>query len=102
MDLTGEWTLKAIPRKENLLLKPLRGRFKVVAHGVDEKRGNAMRAWQKMGSPAYPTPEQVAKLHTAAEATFISETTIEADGEGLALPLDLPPCGALFCDISPA
>ena len=103
MDLTGgEWALKAIPRNENLLLQPLRGRFKVTTHGVNAQRGNAMRAWQKMGSPAYPAPEQVAKMHAAAEATFISETTIEADNGGLALPLELPPCGALFCDITPA
>ena len=102
MDTTGgDWTLKAAARRENLLLKPLRGRFKVVTHGVDAQRGNAMRAWQKMGSPAYPTLEQIATLHSAAEATVIGETMIESDGGGLTLPLDLPPCRALFCDIAP-
>lgn len=101
MHLTGgDWILKASPRSENLLLQPLRGRFKVVTHGVDAQNGNALRAWQKMGAPAYPKPEQVAKMHAAAEATFIGEQTIETGKEGLLLLLELPSCGARFYDIT--
>jgi beta-xylosidase len=34
---------------------------------VDPDHGSALKAWQKMGSPANPTPEQIRELTKASE-----------------------------------
>jgi xylan 1,4-beta-xylosidase len=34
---------------------------------VDAKYGDVLDAWKKMGSPKYPTPDQIKKLRTASE-----------------------------------
>ena len=57
---------------------------------VDEHHANAHRAWQEMGSPAYPTPAQEEELHAASE---LSDEPLEFkfDDGILRLALDLPP-----------
>jgi xylan 1,4-beta-xylosidase len=43
------------------------GRVRVSHHRVDRDHSNAYRAWQKMGSPQSPTPQQIAALEKAAQ-----------------------------------
>jgi xylan 1,4-beta-xylosidase len=38
---------------------------------IDESHSNAFAAWQKMGSPQQPTPEQYAELAVAGQLTLL-------------------------------
>ena len=50
------------------------------AEVLDRGHGNAMTAWETMGSPEPPSREQTAALRDAARAT--KKLTLTADGEG--------------------
>jgi xylan 1,4-beta-xylosidase len=56
----------APPAQVHLTVDGLRGREIIAAEfRVDETHSNAYRAWQQMGSPARPTPEQTRQLEKA-------------------------------------
>ena len=56
---------------------------------VDADHANARRAWQAMGEPMYPTPDQIGQLHAASEVG--RETApVGRGGDGPALSLRLP------------
>jgi xylan 1,4-beta-xylosidase len=64
---------------------------RVTEYRIDGKHGNAFAAWQRMGSPAAPTPAQVAELQSAAQLTVIDTRQPRALGsDELALALTLP------------
>lgn len=48
---------------------------------LDSKNGNAHATWNSMGSPLYPTPEQIAKLKSASEAG-VHNVTLSTAGAG--------------------
>ena len=68
------------PMSLNLTLRGLRAKAKILVETLDKTHGNAVEAWQRMGSPEPPTREQVARLRQAAEAT--NKEVLKADKHG--------------------
>lgn len=62
---------------------------------VDQKLGSPMPAWRAMGSPQYPTMQQIERLRQAAEIP--SAQTQRLDGAGR-LMLTLPPEGVALVE----
>lgn len=56
---------------------------------IDAGHANARRAWEAMGEPATPTPEQIEALHAASE---VGRETVAAsrDGADLTVEVDVP------------
>jgi len=52
---------------------------------VDEEHGNTLGLWKKMGSPQYPTPQQIAKLR--AESQLPAPETVTLSGGTITLEL---------------
>jgi xylan 1,4-beta-xylosidase len=51
---------------------------------IDNEHSNSYSAWQRMGSPAHPTPAQVAELQAASELAQLGATTTLATRNGSA------------------
>jgi xylan 1,4-beta-xylosidase len=68
------------------------GRATVTHYRIDETHSNSYSAWQKMGSPQKPTPQQYAEIERASELQQLNpakQVTIGSDGrinEAFALP----------------
>lgn len=62
---------------------------------ADSEHGNTLAAYQKMGSPQYPTQAQVADLNRVAEETGIGSTRLS---NGL-IDLQLPVNGVLLLEV---
>ena len=70
--------------------KGARGGEPVTVSYVDQVRGSPMPAWRTMGSPQYPSVQQVAKLRKSAEIPPPERRRLDAQGT---LQLELPPEG---------
>jgi xylan 1,4-beta-xylosidase len=58
---------------------------------VDDEHCNAFRAWERMGAPPNPTPEQYRLLEKAGQFTSIPGPSVRAgQSGGLALEMSLP------------
>jgi xylan 1,4-beta-xylosidase len=67
------------------------GAAKVTQYRVDGDHSNSYTAWQRMGSPAQPTPEQYAQLEKAGQlAEFPAPETIQTQDGHAAIHLNLP------------
>jgi xylan 1,4-beta-xylosidase len=63
----------------------------VRAFQVDAEHGNAYTAWQRMGSPASPSPEQYAQLERAGQLTEVEAPAAVVGKAGrVTLRLTLP------------
>jgi xylan 1,4-beta-xylosidase len=62
---------------------------------VDASHGDTLDAWKKMGSPKYPTREQIAELDKAAQLGAPEEKALE----GGRLEIELPPMGLAVVEI---
>ena len=61
---------------------------------IDDGHSNAFTAWQQMGSPAKPTPEQYKQLEAAGRlAALGAAQTIHVERGGATLPFELPRAG---------
>jgi xylan 1,4-beta-xylosidase len=68
-----------------------RSRVMLTHYRIDEKRSNAYTAWQAMGSPAAPAPDQYAALESAGKLAVLEERAgVEMVGGVMELKLDLP------------
>ncbi len=56
---------------------------------IDQDHANPRRTWEAMGEPTYPSPAQLDALH-AASRLAPEPISVEADGDGAALTLDVP------------
>jgi xylan 1,4-beta-xylosidase len=66
-------------------------RARIHEYRIDETHSNAYTAWQRMGSPAAPTPEQVAVLeHAGGIQEMGAVRTVSVHDGALAVPLALP------------
>ena len=65
------------------------GTPQVTVDRVDDDHANARRAWQAMGEPMYPSPDQLDALHAASEVGRQSVAS-ERDGDDLVVDLDVP------------
>ncbi len=61
---------------------PFRAKAKVVRYLIDSRHSNSFAAWQEMGSPAQPTPEQFVRLEKAGQLAQVgsAETLDVKDG----------------------
>jgi xylan 1,4-beta-xylosidase len=58
---------------------------------IDRDHSNAFTAWQRLGSPQQPTPEQYAQLEKAGRLTLLREPeTLRVEDAKVALRLNLP------------
>jgi xylan 1,4-beta-xylosidase len=78
------------PRTFHLKLNGLGGRKTVQVHQIDRQTGTAIPAWESMGSPASPSPDQIAQLRSAAELPVPQTRTIMS-GSPAELSIVLPP-----------
>jgi xylan 1,4-beta-xylosidase len=62
---------------------------------VDQQRGSPYPAWRALGSPQYPTREQMQAIRQAAEIAPPEVKALDARGE---LTLDLPPEGVALLE----
>jgi xylan 1,4-beta-xylosidase len=67
------------------------GKPRVTQYRIDENHSNAFTAWQRMGSPQQPTPEQYAQLEKDGQLESVPAPAIERDRTGPSvLRLTLP------------
>ncbi|MGA8278320.1 MAG: hypothetical protein WB784_09005 [Rhodanobacteraceae bacterium] len=57
---------------------------------IDEDHCNPRKLWASMGSPQYPDPDQLQRLHAASELTR-EALAWKTTGDGIAFEIDLPP-----------
>ncbi len=80
-DSPVELTLRGLPAR----------RVRVQHFRIDQTHSNSYTAWQKMGSPANPTPEQVATLEKAGQLQELTAPANATVAQGLVrLKTDLP------------
>lgn len=63
---------KSLDRKVTLTINNLRPRafYSLKSYRVDEQHGNVLDAWNRMGSPEWPTLAQLSKLRSASSLQF--------------------------------
>jgi xylan 1,4-beta-xylosidase len=83
----------------NLRLSGLAGRKQVQVSRVDDKIGSAIPAWEAMGSPKYPSQDQLKQLRIAAELPKPKLQKLAA-GEPAELSITLPPNGIALLEFS--
>jgi xylan 1,4-beta-xylosidase len=81
-----------------LELKGLRGRKRVLVSQITEELGSAGPAWKAMGSPEYPSREQISQLRAAAE---LGEPTLHvlSSGDSASVTVDLPGNGLALIEL---
>ena len=68
-----------------------RGEVKLRHYRIDDEHSNAFTAWERMGSPPQPTPEQYAQLEHAGQLEELEPPkTIQVHSGKLTLRLNLP------------
>ena len=84
--------------------KPFRIRFdgarrgmKATATRVDSNSGSLARAYQTLGSPPYPTIQQIKNLRAASLLAQPEHLRLQADGE---LSLNIPPNGVVLIELA--
>jgi xylan 1,4-beta-xylosidase len=80
-----------------LRLNGLNGRKAVDISQVSLDVGSAIPEWQKMGSPKYPTKDQIAQLRTAAELSSPQRHELSAE-ELSTFSVALPPNGVALLE----
>jgi xylan 1,4-beta-xylosidase len=83
----------------NLSLSGLGGRKHAQVSRIGAGVGSAQQAWQAMGSPQYPSADQIKQLQASAELPR-PETLLLAPGEPSRLSLTLPPNGVALLEFS--
>lgn len=68
-----------------------KGQAKLTRHAIDADHSNAFAAWQKMGSPQQPTPDQLKQLEQAGQlATLGAPETVPVTDGTVKLDVRLP------------
>jgi xylan 1,4-beta-xylosidase len=78
------------PKTFHLKLNGLNGQKTVQVHQIDRQTGTAVPTWQKMGSPASPSADQIAQLRSAAELPAPQTRTL-VSGNPAEFSIVLPP-----------
>jgi len=98
-DFTGEdWLIPEEQKEENITLENINGIYRVKAWTVNNKSGNAFRAWQNMGKPQYPSKEQIEMLHKDSDPKTFKDEIVNCTGE-LALVHTLTQNSFIYYDI---
>ncbi|CAN7267935.1 hypothetical protein LJR225_001309 [Phenylobacterium sp. LjRoot225] len=85
------------PKRLQVVLKGAKPGQSVKVTFVDQERGSPYPAWRALGSPQYPTPEQLTKIRAAAELPPPQTRRLGEAGE---LVLDLPPEGVALIELA--
>lgn len=88
--------VKGEPKRYRITFEGVRPQQRVQVRYVDQERGSPLPAWRAMGSPQYPTMEQVRHLRESAEIP--RATAMRLDGTRQ-LTLDLPPEGVALIEL---
>jgi xylan 1,4-beta-xylosidase len=78
-------------------LSGIPGAAKVSISQVNNEVGTAIPKWRTMGSPKYPSANQIADLRNAAELPRPEQRTLAAGQE---LAIELPPDGIALIEIA--
>lgn len=84
--------LPGSPLSLRIVIRGLGKQNKLAITHVDDAHGSAMDAYQKMGSPQYPTSEQIDTLRKAAQLPEPDHSLV-AGRSYTEVPIDLPPNG---------
>jgi xylan 1,4-beta-xylosidase len=58
---------------------------------IDQEHSNSYAAWQRMGSPANPSPEQISELQQASELALLAPpSTVKISGNSTTIRMQLP------------
>ncbi len=85
------------PKRLHINLRGARPGQTVKVSYVDQARGSPYPMWRALGSPKYPTRQQMAKIRAAAELLPPEELKLGKAGE---LLLDLPPEGVALIELA--
>ena len=86
-----------LSKQFRLKLAGVQGASRVSISQVNDKVGTAIPKWQTMGSPKYPSAEQLSELRSAAEMPKPEQRTLAAGQE---LALELPPNGVAIIEVA--
>jgi xylan 1,4-beta-xylosidase len=79
---------KGAPIKIQLAFKGIDPGARVFIQRVDETHGNPFPAYRAMGSPKYPTQEQIAALNKASALAAPEQRTLDKSILHLTLPVN--------------
>ncbi|MGH9325863.1 MAG: GH39 family glycosyl hydrolase [Terriglobia bacterium] len=82
-----------------MLIRGLAHRNKLSVIRVDDEHGSALPAYKHMGSPQYPTKQQLEELRQAAELPH-PESSLVAGGTDTEVPIELPPGGIALLEFN--
>ena len=82
-----------------LKLQGVQGRSVTISH-VNGQVGTAIPKWQQMGSPRYPTPDQIAQLRAAAELPKPEARPLAGGQASTAISVEVPPNGIALLEIT--
>jgi len=75
----------------NFVGLPSPANMKVTEYRIDQDHSNSFAAWQKMGSPQSPSPDQYAELEKAGQLAQVDEPHVITTNGGISsLPITLP------------
>ncbi len=94
--MTAERNVRGEPKRIVVTLDGVKAGRTAEIRYVDWERGSPMPTWRAMGSPQYPSREQVAQLRKASQPA-VERRRVETDGT---LPLDLPPEGLALIEFA--
>ncbi|WP_395397520.1 hypothetical protein WBP07_23535 [Novosphingobium sp. BL-8A] len=94
--MTSERNLRGDRKRIALAFDGIKGGRTAEVRYVDWERGSPMPAWRAMGSPQYPSREQVAQLRKAS-LPVVERRRLDPNGT---LELDLPPEGLALVEIA--
>jgi len=84
-------TIKGIPAKS----------VQMTHYRIDQEHSNSYTTWKKMGSPANPTPAQIAALEKSGQlATIGATTTLQVRDQQVVVDMQLPRQAVSFIKLS--
>ena len=86
-------------KRFRLKLSGVEGRSVTISH-VNGQIGSAIPKWHAMGSPSYPSPDQIAQLRAAAELPKPESHPLSGDRASTEISVELPPNGLALLEIT--
>jgi xylan 1,4-beta-xylosidase len=94
---SSERKVQGQPKRLHVTLNGARPGQEVKISYVDQARGSPYPTWRALGSPQYPTREQLSKIRAAAEVAPPERRRLGGRGE---LELELPPEGVALIELA--
>lgn len=94
--MTADRNVQGETKRINVAFGEAKGRKTASISYVDWERGSPMPTWRAMGSPQYPSRDQIVQLRQASQPVT-ERRRLEADGS---LTLELPPEGLALIEMN--